>query len=268
MEHTEYITESEPLPMQRQPVPANQQPAVDTNGLSAAESHSHSNMLLDSLPPASREALQPYLEPVVLPAGTALFDPGVPPRYVHFLSSGMASVVTSMQGGDSIEVGLVGSKGLAEGLHLLGPLVGPRRCFMQVSGEGLRMRFRRFEEEFHRDPVLHGLVLQFVQYSNLVLAQIAACNRLHEVEPRLARWLLMVEDNVGNLDFDLTQEFLAEMLGTRRPTVTIMAGGLQRKGLIAYGRKRIRILDRQGLTKVACECYPVTQKLFHDLYRT
>lgn len=209
----------------------------------------------------------PQLEAVSLPLRTVLFEPEESPRYVHFITSGMASIVTAMSNGDVAEVGIVNREGMPEALHLLSPASGSTRCFMQIAGSGLRMGFKAFEQNFYQDPTIKKLVLRYAQYQGHILGQLAACNRLHEVEERLARWLLMVQDRVDSPDLHLTQEFLANMLGARRSTVTIMAGTLQRAGLIQYRRGNVTILDRENLENTACECYPVTRRLFAGLYK-
>lgn len=226
-----------------------------------------SNLLIERLSPAARASLLPHLEPIALPVNTPIYDPEKIPRHVHFLTSGMASIVTAMTTGDVAEVGIVTREGLPEALHLLGPAGVQTRAFMQIAGTGLRMPFKAFEHHFSQDTEVAGLLLNFVQYQSLTLGQIAACNRLHEVEERMARWLLMVHDRIPDDDIPLTQEFIANMLGTRRSTVTIIAGTLQRSGLIEYKRGHVRILDRQGLESTACECYGITRRLFTELYR-
>ncbi len=224
-----------------------------------------SNRLLAALPAEQRAMLMELLKPATLPVPTKLYEPERTPHYVHFLTSGMASMVTYMREGDAAEVGLVGQEGIPEGLHLLGPGRVQTSCFMQIAGTGLRMRYSEFERLFQRDAVIRRAVLGFVQYQHLVLAQVAACNRLHEVEERLARWLLMVSDRLGASDLPLTQEFLAQMLGARRSTVTLVAGSLQRSGLIEYRRGEVSILDREALESTACECYPVTRDALQRL---
>ena len=226
-----------------------------------------SNLLLESLPAAERTSLLDKLEPIALPVDTVLFEPDEQPRHLYFVTSGIASIVTTMSGGGAVEVGLMGREGLPGSIFLLGSQTGLTRCMMQVEGAGLRMRFKQFEQEFFSSPTLHRRILEHVQHDSLVLTQLSACNRLHEVEERMARWLLMVADRLESPELPLTQEFLSEMLGTRRSTVTITAGTLQRGGLIRYGRGHIQILDREGLQDTACECYPVVQKLYRNLYR-
>ncbi len=226
-----------------------------------------SNLLIETLPPAVRAVLFPYLEAVPLPVGTVLYEPEDAPRHVHFITSGMASIVATMSNGDAVEVGVISREGMPEALHLLGPANGSTRCFMQIAGTGLRMEFKAFEQHFHRDETVRRLVLRYAQYQSQMLSQLAACNRLHEGEERLARWLLMVHDRLDSPDIPLTQEFLAYMIGTRRSTLTLMAGILQRSGLIQYRRGDVRILDRESLESTACECYPITRRLFQELYK-
>ncbi len=227
----------------------------------------NTNLILDSLSPATRSAFLARLQPVTLPHGTVLFEPEEDPQYGHFLTSGIASIVTMMEGGGQVEVGISGREGLPESLHLLGPQRVPTRCMMQVSGTALRIGFRALQQDFAQYADLQALLLRHVQYQTLVLAQLAACNRLHEVEERLARWLVMVEARINEPLIRITHEFLGDMLGTRRSTVTLVAGVLQRSGLIEHSRGQVRILDQQGLEDVACECFGVTQKLLLNLYK-
>ena len=225
------------------------------------------NLLLEALPSGEKLELLSQLEAIAMPVGTVLFNTGTRPRYVHFMTSGIASVVTAMSGGDGVEVCVVGREGLPEKFHLLGPEYGEVRCFIQVAGTAMRMEFGRFEDEFERNATLHRLILRDVQFEAMCLAQLGACNRLHEVEERLARWLLMVQDRTGEPDMKLTQEFLGEMLGARRSTVNLALGSLQRSGLIENRRSNITIESREALVGVACECYSIILKAFQNLYK-
>jgi CRP-like cAMP-binding protein len=222
------------------------------------------NALIERLPKEMRSALLAKMQPVSLPVGTYLYRAGETPKFAHFITSGMASVVTEMTDGRTSEVGIYGREGLAEAVHLLGTALVPNSCFMQVAGSALRMRFSDLQKEFLASEPLRKVVLQSIQLSEFTLGQLAACNRLHEAEERLARWLLMVGDRVGENSFTLTQEFLAYMLGARRTTVTLAAGVLQKSGLITYHRGRIQIMDRGNLEAAACECYVTVQKLWSD----
>jgi CRP-like cAMP-binding protein len=226
-----------------------------------------SNLLLSALSPAYRASLLTRLKPVTLPTRTVLYEPNEVPKYAHFMISGMASVVSSMSNGASAEVGIWGHEGLVESLQLLGNAKIPTRCFMQVEGSALRMPYKDIQREFLDKEELRDCVLQGVQSHGFILGQLAACNRLHEAEERLARWLLMVRDRVESDTFTLTQKFLATMLGSRRTTVTAAAGALQRRGLIRYSRGRIQIVDSATLETVACECYPLVRNLYLNFHR-
>ncbi len=170
-----------------------------------------------------------------------------------------------MSTGDGVEVGIVGREGVPEALSLLGPAPGVTDCFVQVAATALRLDFHRFEQEFFSQEPVRRAILSYIQYSSLLTAQIAACNRLHDVEERLARWLLMVADRVGDTKFYLTQEFLAEMIGSRRTSVTLSAGALKRSGLIKYQRGHVEIVDRESLEDSACECYSISRRLLVNL---
>jgi CRP-like cAMP-binding protein len=225
-----------------------------------------SNLLLATLPLAYRNSLLSRLKPVSLPLRHVLYEPDETPKYAHFITSGIASIVSSMANGASAEVGIWGKEGLVESFHLLGHAKIPTRCFIQMEASALRMPFKDLQKEFQNNEVLRRAVLQCVQSQGFILGQLAACNRLHEAEERLARWLLMVRDRVDSDTYFLTQEFLANMLGARRTTVTAAAGALQRKGLIKYSRGRIRIVDSAGLQNAACECYKTVGDLHFNFY--
>jgi CRP-like cAMP-binding protein len=225
-----------------------------------------SNSLLERLPATYRNLLLAQLKPVSLPLRTVLYEPDETPKFAHFMTSGIASIVSSMSDGASAEVGIWGKEGLVESFHLLGKAKIPTRCFIQMEATALRMPYKELQKDFLENEDLRESVLQCVQSQGYILGQLAACNRLHEAEERLARWLLMVRDRVDSENYFLTQEFLANMLGARRTTVTAAAGALQRKGLIKYSRGRIRIVDAGGLENVACECYRTVRRLYVNFY--
>jgi CRP-like cAMP-binding protein len=225
-----------------------------------------SNRLLNALSPEARERLAARLESVTLPLRTIIYSPGVEPRYAYFITSGIASVVTEMDEGLGVEVGLLGRESVPGAIALLGSQPQATTCFMQVAGTGLRMPYRDLIAEYRLNGELHTRILEQVQYEGFSLSQLSACNRLHEIEERLARWLLMVADRAEDNELPLTQEFLAQMLGTRRSSVTISAGTLQRAGLIEYRYGHVRILDRSKLEGAACDCYPSLRRYYRDLY--
>jgi CRP-like cAMP-binding protein len=219
------------------------------------------------MPEVERRKLRRHLKPVTLPVKASLYEPDDQPKYIHFLTSGIASIVTAMQDGDTTEVGTVGREGAPQGVHLLGPASVSTRCFMQIAGTGLRMDYRTFEHGFEEDSAVRRPLLGYAQYQSVLLGQIAGCNRLHTVEARLARWLVMVQDRTGDSVLKLTQEFLGQMMGTQRTTVGSVAGALQARGLIDYSRGNVRVLNRTGLENAACECYPITRGLLKSLYK-
>jgi CRP-like cAMP-binding protein len=227
-----------------------------------------SNILIEALPEESRKRLLLQLKPTAVTLRTSLYEPGDVPAYVHFLTSGIASIVTEMSNGNSAEVGMVGREGLPQGLHVLGGSPVPTRCSMQITGTALRMEFPAFEKLFEADEALRRTVSQYAQYHSLMLSQIAGCNRLHDAEGRLARWLLMIQDRTATSLLKLTQEFLGQMIGSQRTTVSVVAGALQERGLIEYSRGNVRIVDKMGLENTACECYLLTRQLLVSLYRT
>jgi CRP-like cAMP-binding protein len=225
------------------------------------------NLLLQSLPPDYYAGLHKKLEAIALPVPTPLFDGQTTPRWAYFITSGIASVVDSSADGRSTEVGMVGCEGITGWNRLLGPLSLPVRCFIQVAGTGLRIPFSELRKEFENDVRMRKSVLAYVQHEAHTATQLAACNSRHNVSQRLARWLLMCQDRMATEQISLTQEFLAEMLGVRRSSVALSASNLQDRGLIAYKRGTISILDRTGLEDAACSCYGVISQLREMLYR-
>jgi CRP-like cAMP-binding protein len=224
------------------------------------------NSLLASLSPQYSAHLLTRLKPVSFGPKEVLYEPDEVPKFAHFMTSGVASIVASMANGGTAEVGIWGKEGLVESFHLLGGGRMPTRCFIQVSGTALRMPYRDLLKEFQESDELREAVLQCVQSQAFILCQLAACNRLHEAEERLARWFLMVRDRMESDTFYLTQDFLATMLGSRRTTVTAAAGELQRKGFIRYSRGRIFVVDPGALETEACECYATVRSIHRNFY--
>jgi CRP-like cAMP-binding protein len=229
-------------------------------------SSTESNRLIDSLPPTYRAELLKRMERVSLYVPTSLYRPGETPKFAHFMLSGATSIVVFMENGSGVEVGFISNEGLVETLQLLGPSQAPTTGFLQVDGTALRMPFSELRKEFLKSDILRNRILEYSQVQALIANQLTGCNRLHEVEERLARWLLTVADRLGKESFILTQDFLAQMIGTQRTTVTLAAGSLQRSGLIQYRRGDIHIIDREGLQHAACECYPIVRDLVIHLY--
>ena len=216
-------------------------------------------------PPAARDLLTRRAVPVALPIKTKLYEAGRHSTHVYFLTSGLASMVAAMVDGGIAEVGMFGREAAVGSVQVLGPAVPPTECFMQIEGSGLRLAFADFRQGFNASEEIRTAVLRRVQVDTMVLGQIAGCHRLHEAEERLARWLLTARDRVEYDTLDLTQEFLAEMLGARRATVTMVAGAMQRSGLIEYHRGRVRIVNRPLLELAACDCYRIVRDLTGSL---
>jgi CRP-like cAMP-binding protein len=218
--------------------------------------HIHNEILLD-LPPGERELLFSKLEFVRLKARHVLHEPGDTLKSAYFPNSGLVSIVSVFPDGKSVEVGLVGNEGFI-GLPLVaGFRTAPTRAIVQIEGSVFRVDGETLVGILRQSPQLERRLQQFSQVMALQATQIAACNRLHEVNERLARWLLMSADRIKSNSVPLTQELIAQMLGTRRSSVTVAAGMLQKAGLIAHGRGDVKIISRRKLEEAACDCYGI-----------
>ena len=223
------------------------------------------NRLLAALPLEEYERLLSKLETVSLTLKQVLYEPNVPIQHVYFLNHGVASVVNLMEDGTAVEIATVGNEGMLGIPVFLGVDKSPQQVFIQISGDGMRMKADVFKNEVNRGGPLQSLVQRYTQALFNQIAQSAACNRIHSIEERCCRWLLMTRDRVGSDQFLLTQEFLSQMLGVRRPSVSVVAAILQKAGLINYSRGRITILNREGLEASTCECYRIVQEEFERL---
>jgi CRP-like cAMP-binding protein len=219
----------------------------------SAEARNH---LLASLPENEYALLQPRLKDVSLKQGTILCEQGELIDQVYFLDSGMVSVVVMLsQGEKSVETATVGREGAVGAIAGLGERKATARAIVQVAGKGRRIAAQQLQLAVRESPVLRDFIVRYQEMLLHQAQQSTACNALHEARPRLCRWLLQTRDRLDSDTVALTQEFLAQMLGVRRTTVTELARGLQSKGLVRYKRGRIEILDRTGLEECACECY-------------
>lgn len=220
------------------------------------------NRVLASLPAVEMERLTPHLSPVTLKINRTLHDAGQPVDTVYFLEEGICSVVVAMESGNTVEVGLIGRDGFVGLPALLGTGHAPNRNFIQIPGHGFSMKAKILREQIETSSELRKVLNRAAQGLLTQTAQTAACNRLHELEERLARWLLMCQDRLQSNQISITQEFLGMMLGTRRTSVTVAAGILHKAGLIAYSRGHVTIQNREGLEQTACECY----RIIHNEY--
>jgi CRP-like cAMP-binding protein len=224
---------------------------------------SYKNRVLASLPANEIERLAPHLSPRIFKRNQILFNPGQKVDSVYFLEEGICSMVVTMENGSSIEVGVIGRDGYVGLPAVLGTGHSPVRSFIAIPGSGYAIEAKILMDQ-SRDgsrALLAGL-LRGVQGLLMQTAQTAACNRVHELEERLARWLLMCQERVQLDNLPITHEFLAMMLGTNRSSVTVAAGMLHKAGLIGYSRGHVRITNRKGLEDATCECHAVV----HDEY--
>lgn len=213
------------------------------------------NLLLAALSEGAMSRLRPHLELVSPASGAALGAPVGPISHLYFPETGVASLMAYMRDGSAAEVGIVGNEGVVGLPALLGTGQLPIHAIWQVPGECLRVPVGIYRAEVDGNGAAHALLLRYTQSLMFQVAQAAACARLHPVASRCARWLLMTSDRVGSDQFQITHQFLAEMLGVHRPTLTLAAGRLAQAGAISYRRGHVRVLDRAVLEAASCECY-------------
>jgi CRP-like cAMP-binding protein len=223
------------------------------------------NRILAALPSDEMDILRPHLKARQLRFRENIYEKSSPVEHVHFVHRGVVSMTTAMNDDSPVEIATVGPEGMVGIPVFLGAEQMPSNAFVQVPGESSRMRSDAFRQVIGTCPVLNRMLLRYTLALMNQIAQTAACNRAHAIQERCARWLLMTHDRVFAPEFLLTQEFLAQMLGVRRPTVSIATRMLGNAGLISYVRGRIRILDRSGLEAAACECYRIVADEFERL---
>lgn len=215
------------------------------------------NQLLAALPKAEHKRLLPNLEPFRLVFGEMIYQPGDLIRYVYFPDSGIVSLLATVKGSGSLEVGIVGREGMV-GMPVFMGVETSRNCaVVQGAGSALRMKANLFRKECDTCRALPRLLRRYAYSLWTQLSQTAVCNRFHPIDARLARWLLMTRDRMGVDEFQVTQEFLSDMLGVRREGVNKAAGSLQRRQLVRYNRGTLTILKRAALEAVACKCYQI-----------
>lgn len=223
------------------------------------------NRILSSLPQSEYERLLPDLKVVPLRFRTSLHEPGERMPHVYFPNRGVISMITVLTGGDGVEIATIGNEGMSDISVFLGQEESDARLLVQVPGEAMRMASSRFRRHVGRNPVLRANLGSYAVSLFTLVAQSAACNRKHAIVDRCARWLLMTHDRVDARSFPLTHEFLSEMLGVRRPSVSVAAETLRKAGLIAYHRGRVTVLNREGLEATSCECYRLIRERFDRL---
>ncbi|TFV57432.1 Crp/Fnr family transcriptional regulator [Geodermatophilus sp. DF01-2] len=223
------------------------------------------NLILRGLPDDEYARLASSVERVDLEVKDLLYEAHKPFEYAYFPVDCVLSLLSSVDGEAAVEVATIGYEGVSGLPAFLGSPVSPHDSVCQVAGTALRLSITDLRTFLGRDGALHDLMHRYTQAMMVQLSQNVACNRLHTTEERCARWLLQTRDRVGVDDFGLTQEFLAQMLGVRRGTVSLTAGVLQQAGLIRYSRGRISVVDAEALHGAACECYDLVQAEFARL---
>jgi CRP-like cAMP-binding protein len=223
------------------------------------------NTILLSIPDFEYDQIRPHLEFVCLPQRTTLHEANRKLESVYFLNTGMVSLVFTTRNGDSVEVGVVGNEGFTPIPVAAGLTRSPHCSVMQIGGEGFRVSVDALRATLLSSPRLQMLLHRYAAVHGLQVAQTAGCNRLHDLEQRLSRWLLLTQDRVGSGLLRITHDFLATMLGTDRPSVSLAANGLQKKRIIEYAHGSVRILNRKRLETSACECYSIIQQFNSEL---
>jgi CRP-like cAMP-binding protein len=231
--------------------------------MSTQENH-YRNRILKLLSSAELERLNSDLEPVTLSFKEPFYEEGKRITHLYFPNSGVISLVTDMDEGEPIETGTIGREGVLGISAVLGMPHANTRAFCQIPGDAVRISYEAVQAEVSREGSLGPILLRYTNALMVMLGQGAACNRAHPLEQRMCRWLLTTRDRVDSDDFPLTQEFLAQMLGVRRPSVSLAGAALQHAGLIKYSRGRITITNRRGLEDASCECYAIIRDHFEN----
>ena len=225
------------------------------------------NLLLSNIPAGERRRVERFLEPASVELREVLQEEDKPITHVYFPLDFVGSTVIEMQDGEVVEVGVTGNEGLVGIQLFLGEETTNTTTFAQIPGEGLRMKAGDFKEQvMDRGGPLHDLLHRYTHAFVAQIWQTAACNRLHPLDQRLCRWVLMMHNRVQRDEFPITQEFIGQMLGVRRPTVSTTANILMQAGLIGYSRGRMKVLDRGGLEDGSCECYRSIVGQFDRIY--
>src|SRR5471030_817035 len=224
-----------------------------------ASTHPRHNHLLAALPHDEWKRWLPHLEKVEMPLGQVLYESGATLSHVYFPTTAIVSLLYVLENGASAEIAVVGNEGLVGISLFMGGESTPSRAVVQSAGNGFRLQSKVVKDEFNRAPVLH-LLLRYTQALITQMSQTAVCNRHHSVDQQLCRWLLLSLDRLQGLELVMTQELIANMLGVRREGVADATGKLQEAGVIRYRRGHIKVLDREKLEGLSCECYAVVKK--------
>ena len=228
-----------------------------TDAIAAIDIDPRRNELLRALPAAELDRIKPWLEPVRLPRPTQLEAANEDVEFVYFPTSGVASIVALDEGGDSVDTAMIGREGMTGLSVFLGTRQSPGRTIVQIPLTGLRMRADALRKELQHGGVLERLLQLHTHVVMMTMVQLILCNRSHRLDQRAARWLLQVDDRVDERPFQVTQEFLAQMIGVQRPALSVAMRQFKAAGLVRYARGQISIGDREGLLARACRCSEV-----------
>src|SRR6266436_5054888 len=230
-----------------------------------AAGKSVSNKILLSTSDSEYSSLRPHLDYVSLPNHLVLHEAGRKLEFAYFPNRGLISLVVVMKDGKTAEAGIVGNEGFTGTLAAVGLRRSPHQAVVQITGDGFRVEVGALQNTLESAPHLQLMLSRYAVVQGMQVAQTAACNRLHDIKQRLARWLLMTQDRVDSELLPITHDFLATMLGTDRPSVSLAAGFLQKKKLIEYTRGAVKIVNRKKLEDSACECYGIVQQYNGEL---
>jgi CRP-like cAMP-binding protein len=224
-----------------------------------------SNVILLSIPNSDYTSLRPHLEYVSLPSHLVIHEAGGKLEFAYFPNRGLISLVVVMKDGKTAEAGIVGNEGFTGTLAAVGLNRSPLQAVVQITGDGFRVEVGALQNTLESAPHFQMALSRYAAIRGMQVAQTAACNRLHDIEQRLARWLLMTQDRVGSGSLPITHDFVATMLGTDRSTVSLAAGALQKQKLIEYTRGAVKVVNRKKLEDSACECYSVIRQYDGEL---
>ena len=240
-------------------------PLVRVGERTNSEGKAIANKILLAIPPSEYRLVRPCLEYVVLTRRETLHEPRESPEFVYFPNGGLLSLVVVTMNGRTVEAGIAGKEGIVGLASVVGLTRNPLREVVQISGDGFQVRTGELQQLLRSAPNLQMTLSRYAVLYGLQVSQTAACNRLHDAGQRLARWLLMTQDRVDSAELRITHDFLATMLGTDRPTISLAAADLQKLRIIQYSRGSVKVLNRKKLERAACECYDVVQQFNGDL---
>jgi len=243
----------------------NSHPAMQNRLSAVLPEAAMQNRLLAALPKKDYRRLKANVENVSLSLNQTLYESDQLISYVYFPNDCMISLISTSGEESMIEIGMIGNEGIVGAAAFLGGMRTNNRAIVQIAGSAARMSAEKLKEEFARSGALQSILLRYTQALMTQISQTAVCNRIHSLEARLARWLLMTHDRAQSNEFPLTQEFIAYMLGARRPSISDTASRFQNKGFISYVRGKVHVLDRPGIESVACPCYRIVKEEFNRL---